>query len=331
VVPIFLVPQFILIALRLYICTLNQPFPIIGVLLCTYNGDKYLEEQLHSIAHQTYKNWHIFASDDGSTDRTIEILKAAQELYGKDRVDIIEGPKQGPTKNFLSLLKLTHTKCEYFAFSDQDDIWYEDKLARAINAIGNLSGTLPALYCSSTDYISEGGEYLQKSYVFKHPPSFENALVQSIAGGNTMVLNRSGADLLTQTPAFEKLIAHDWWAYIVISGGGGVVYYDLLPSLAYRQHSGALVGGNRSFTAKVTRIRKLLDGKFKEWNDENLYVLDSFKWILTPDNQNVFTWFKKTRSNFFFVRMLALIRSGVRRQSFMGNIALCLGVIFNKV
>jgi len=311
--------------------TFDQSLPKIGILLCTYNGEKYLDEQLCSIAHQTYKNWRIYVSDDGSTDQTIEILQAARQLYGEDRILIVEGPKQGPTKNFLSLVSLAKEECEYFAFCDQDDIWYEDKLTRAINFIGCLNTTLPALYCSTTNYISERGRHLQKSYAFTKPPSFRNALVQSIAGGNTMVLSRTALNLLAQTPASGNLIAHDWWAYILISGSGGYIYYDTRPSLAYRQHSGALVGENRSLTAKIIRIRKLLDGKFKHWNDENLTALSSFRWCITSDNQKVLNWFEKTRSSCLLMRVYGLIRSGVRRQTFMGNIALSLGVILNKV
>jgi len=317
--------------LSLSVEALDQFLPTVGILLCTYNGEKYLDGQLCSIAHQTYKNWRIFVSDDGSTDQTIEILEAARQLYGEDRILIVEGPKQGPTKNFLSLVSLAKEKCEYFAFCDQDDIWYEDKLTRAINSIGRLNTTLPALYCSSTDYISERGKYLQKSYVFTKPPSFRNALVQSIAGGNTMVLSRPAVNLLALTPTSGNLIAHDWWAYILISGSGGYVYYDIRPSLAYRQHPGALVGENRSLTAKIIRIRKLLDGKFKHWNDENLTALSSFGFCITSDNQKVLNWFEKTRSSFLLIRIYGLIRSGVRRQTLMGNIALFLGVILNKV
>ena len=310
--------------------TLDESAPMIGVLLCTYNGERYLYEQLCSIVNQTYKNWRIFVSYDGSTDKTIEIVKEIRKLCGEHLIHILEGPKLGPTKNFLSLVRLVQQECEYFAFCDQDDIWYEDKLALAVNSIKSLNNTLPALYCTSTNYISEDGRYLQKSYIFKRQPSFKNALVQSIAGGNTMVFNRSAGNLLAQTPEVD-LISHDWWAYILISGSGGKIYYDSRPSLAYRQHSAALVGENRSIFAKIFRIRKLLDGSYKHWNNENLNALIPLRGCMTSDNQKTLIWFEKMRSRLLAERVYAFIRSGVRRQTLMGNIALFLGVILKKV
>jgi hypothetical protein len=146
-----------------------------------------------------------------------------------------------------------------------------------------------------------------------------------------MVLSRPAVNLLAQTPDSRNLIAHDWWTYILISASGGYIYYDPRPSLAYRQHSGALVGENRSFTAKIIRIRKLLNGKFRNWNDENLFALIFFRWCITSDNQKILNWFEKTRSSFLLMRVYGLIRSGVRRQTFMGNVALLLGVILNRV
>jgi hypothetical protein len=146
-----------------------------------------------------------------------------------------------------------------------------------------------------------------------------------------MVLSRPAVNLLALTPTSGNLIVHDWWAYILISGSGGYIYYVIRPSLAYRQNPAALVGENRSLTAKIIPIRKLLDGKFKHWNDENLTALNSFGFCITSDNQKVLNWFEKTRSSFLLIRIYGLIPSGVRRQTLMGNIALFLGVILNKV
>lgn len=317
--------------MSLSVDSLDQSLPIIGILLCTYNGEKYLDVQLRSIANQTYKNWRIFASDDGSTDRTIEILKVARRLYGEDRLDIFEGPKQGPTENFLSLIRLMHQECDYFAFCDQDDIWYENKLSRALNFLGSSPSSLPVLYCSSSSYISESGSFIQNSYIFQNSPSFRNALVQSIAGGNTMIFNQAVANLLASTPICKGLVAHDWWTYILVTAFSGKVYYDPIPSVYYRQHSEALVGENQSIKAKITRIRKLLDGKYKSWNIKNLETLTFFSEKLSAENQRVLAHFKKIRSKYIILRLHAYIYAGVRRQTFMGNLALFIGVLLNRV
>lgn len=305
--------------------------PAIGILMCTFNGVKYLDDQLYSIANQSYSNWHLFVSDDGSTDRTLEILKTFTKLYGEHRVTIFKGPRQGVTQNFLSLVRITHKQFEYFAFCDQDDIWYEDKLIVAIGSLAHVASSVPSLYCSSTQYISEFGESLRTSYIFKRPANFKNALIQSIAGGNTMVFNQATANLLARTPVYANLVAHDWWTYILVSGHDGWIYYNQEPTIGYRQHSEALVGQNFSLKAKFIRIRKLLNGSYKRWNVENLKAFAEFEQDLTAENKKILSWFKKMRSKFLLVRIGAFIFSGLKRQTFIGNIALFLGVVLNKV
>ncbi len=309
----------------------NQPGLSVGIILCTFNGARYLNEQLSSIANQKYKKWQLFVSDDGSTDQTMELLCTFRDHYPEGKVVIFEGPKQGPTQNFLSLINLVHQKCEYFAFCDQDDIWHTDKLSRATAILGASLDKLPLLYCGGTKYISQSGNYLQESYVFKNPPSFKNALVQSIAGGNTMVFNKVAASILAKTPRNINLEAHDWWTYILVMGCGGQVYYDSNPTVDYRQHSGALVGENRTLRAKLIRIEKLLDGRFRVWNDQNIIGLENFLNQLTSENLTTLVWFKKLRSTSLLLRIYAFFCSGIRRQTVIGNIALFLAALLKKI
>jgi glycosyltransferase involved in cell wall biosynthesis len=309
----------------------NQSGLSVGILLCTFNGELYLNEQLASIANQSYKNWRLFVSDDGSRDQTLELLHAFKDYCGGNKVEIFNGPKQGSTRNFLSLIDRVHHKCDYFAFCDQDDIWHEDKLSRAAVILDNVLDARPTLYCSSTIYISKSGNYLQESYVFKNPPSFKNALVQSIAGGNTMVFNKTAASILVKTPSTINLEAHDWWTYILITGCDGQVYYDPRPTVDYRQHSGALVGENRSLRARLIRIKKILDGRFRGWNDANIKALECFASQLSSENLIKVAWFQKLRSKFLLIRVYSFFRSGIRRQTVIGNIALFIAALLNKI
>jgi glycosyltransferase involved in cell wall biosynthesis len=299
--------------------------------MCTYNGAQYLNEQLISIANQSYKNWYLYISDDGSTDHTMEILLAFQSSYSENRVVIFEGSKQGATKNFLSLAYRVHQQCDYFAFCDQDDIWHKDKLYRAIKFLDSFIQNCPSFYCSSTTYINLSGDFLQGSYTFKKAPSFKNALVQSIAGGNTMVFNKAAASLLAKTPFSSKLEAHDWWLYILTTGCGGQVYYDPESSVSYRQHSGALVGENRSLRAKYARIKKALNGRFRMWNDENIQALSYLVDELTNENRITLSWFRKFKSKSLLTRVYAFFYSDIRRQSFWGNVALFIGLVLKKI
>lgn len=305
----------------------NSPYKV-AILLCTYNGERYLDEQLNSVLNQIHTNWRIYASDDGSDDETPKILEKFQEKVGRDRIAILNGPKNGPTDNFLSVLLRVDGDCEYFAFCDQDDVWHEEKLYKAVKVLIGLE--VPAVYCSSTRYIASNGKFLQYSYVFKREPSFKNALVQSIAGGNTMVFNRMAKNILSKTPKFQMLVAHDWWLYIVITAYGGYVHYDKLPSVDYRQHSNALVGENRSFNAKITRLLRLLDGRYKYWTNQNLRALNALAHELPLESNKTLDYYKKIKYKSFFVRVFIFIYSGIRRQTLVGNIALLFAIMIKR-
>jgi glycosyltransferase involved in cell wall biosynthesis len=305
--------------------------PKIGILLSTYNGEKYLMEQLSSILNQSYINWKIYASDDQSQDTTLSILNEFQDKIGKELITIITGPNSGLTNNFINLVRKFNSECDYFAFCDQDDIWDKDKLRISIDAISSYRELIPTLYCSATKYISANGKYLQNSYIFKNNPSFKNALVQSIAGGNTMLFNKTAANLLAKTPVNQRLISHDWWLYILITAHDGYVYYDTIPQINYRQHSRALVGENRSIRSMILRIKKLLNGRFKEWNDENLRLLMLIYSELPFKNKTTLINFSNLKSKKISVRLIAFFISGIRRQTLLGNIALFIAIIIRKI
>ena len=97
--------------------------PHVAILMCTLNGERFLKEQLDSFTTQTHQDWTLWVSDDGSTDQTLEILRATQAEWGADRLKIVEGPRKGFARNFLSLACRAEIEAEYFAFSDQDDVW----------------------------------------------------------------------------------------------------------------------------------------------------------------------------------------------------------------
>src|SRR5690606_11871547 len=109
----------------------------------------------------------------------------------------------------------------------------------------------------------EAANPIGASPLFSHKPSFANALVQNIGGGNTMVFNRAARDALVQVSVDHEIVAHDWLAYLLISGMGGEVYYDADPALLYRQHGGNLVGKNNSWGDRATRVALLMRGRFR--------------------------------------------------------------------
>src|SRR5215468_8962546 len=122
--------------------------PAVTILLCTLNGERFLAEQLASVERQTFKNWTLIASDDGSQDSTKSILLAFQKSCQPGKVGIIDGPQRGATANFLFQSCAENLASEYYAFCDQDDVWDVDKLDRAIDALEQTGSSIPALYGS---------------------------------------------------------------------------------------------------------------------------------------------------------------------------------------
>lgn len=303
----------------------------VAILLCTYNGQSYLAEQLDSIHAQTHSNWEVYVSDDGSSDDTLKILQHYQNKWDENRLFLHDGPSKGFAKNFLSLINKASIRADYYAYSDQDDIWASDKLQRAINYLSRVPRGIPALYCTRTQLINEAGENIGYSTHYKKPPLFANALVQNIGGGNTMVFNQAARSLLCEAGENIDVYLHDWWTYLVISGCGGRVYYDQYPSVCYRQHSNNLIGGSSGLLARLKRIHMMLQGYFKKGNSLNIQALNRIQYKLTTENQHVLNQFTVVRESWLLSRLVGLKRSGIFRQTTLGNLGLILAALLKKI
>jgi glycosyltransferase involved in cell wall biosynthesis len=211
----------------------------VEVLLSTYNGSRYLPELLESLWAQTYRNVAISVRDDGSSDGTLALLDRL--LSGRPCTKVVMGAHIGPAQSFMALLRSVSSEASFAAFCDQDDVWAGDKLAVGIAALEALDCPLrPALYCSAVTLASEDLSPIKVHRRCTRGPSFENALVENIATGCTIVLNRPAIDLLAcQRP--KHLVMHDAWCYAVVAGCGEVVY-DRVPRVLYRLHPANAVG-----------------------------------------------------------------------------------------
>ena len=302
----------------------------VTILVGTYNGERFLDQQLQSIICQSHGNWQIIASDDGSTDSTLALLKRYQQLLGEKRMRVIQGPRKGFAANFMALVGTLETEAGYFAFSDQDDIRHPDHLRRAVHWMQSVNGEIPALYCGRTRLVHEDGQPYGTSPQFCRPPSFANALVQSLAGGNTMVFNLSAQRLLARTHELP-IVSHDWWLYILVSGAQGRIHYSVTPTVDYRQHGGNLIGANSSVRDRLHRIRRMFAGHFQDWNDINLAALNQCHELLSENNQQILHTFVKARRGGILTRLQGIASAGLYRQTTPGNLALMLAAILGKI
>ena len=306
---------------------MNDNLYSVAIVLATYNGEKYIAEQLQSIAQQTHSNWQLIVGDDGSTDGTYQVLQKFAMEYP---TTILVNARLGFVENFMSTLFSAENKYDFYLFSDQDDYWDADKIAQGLKALENTPQNIPALYGSRSRLMNAGGDCYSHSQLFKRPLGFRNALVQCFAGGNTMMINRAAWELLRAAKK-TPLISHDWWFYQLISGAGGSVVYDPVPRLNYRQHGDTLVGSSAGFSAFLARVRSLGKGVWKNWNDIQVAALQVNASLLTDENRRILDCFAKARKSSMIPRVTGFYASGVYRQTPIGNAGLLAAALFNRM
>lgn len=303
----------------------------IAILLCTMNGESYLQAQLDSFKAQTHSNWTLWASDDGSTDQTLNILARFKSNFAAGKVTIVSGPKKGFAANFLSLLTRVEPAADFYAYSDQDDIWQPSKLQLAAQWLRSIASDKPALYCTRTELIDANGMHIGFSRSWVRKPSFQNALTQNLAGGNTMVFNHAAQKLLFMAGSHVDIFAHDWWTYLVVTAVDGEVFFDTTPTLQYRQHDNNIVGANHGLTAPLGSVKRLITGRFKLWNAQNIAALKQLDEYMPHTNKAVLQMFDNARSEPLFARLSGVYRSGVYRQTLVGNLGLAVATLLKRI
>jgi hypothetical protein len=146
-----------------------------------------------------------------------------------------------------------------------------------------------------------------------------------------MVFNRAAKRLLEMTGRLE-VVLHDWWMYQLVSAAGGVIRYDPQPALKYRQHPDNIIGSNLGWHARLVRIRMMLSGRLRDWNMANIAALQQVPaHLITPQNSVVLQLFNKARTASLLKRLGYLKRSGVYRQTLLGNVGLLVATLLKRI
>lgn len=221
------------------------------VLLSTYNGEKYLRQQLDSVLNQKGIILNFLVRDDGSTDSTIDILKQ----YEKDgKIKLILGENVGYQKSFYLLLK-NALQSDYYAFCDQDDVWDDDKLISAVNMLEKEDNTLPILYYSALKVVNKNLKLKQvshKGYKIGEYP-FEEAFMLSFTYGCTTVFNNVAREKFLKYD-YQTVYSHDNNMNMICSALGKTVF-DSTPHINYRQHGNNCFGYPSSLRAIIKTIK----------------------------------------------------------------------------
>lgn len=277
------------------------------VIICmsTYNGEKFLRQQMESLLNQTYKNIEIYVRDDGSKDNTPKILK---EYEDQGKIHFIKGKNVGVVQSFYECLTEAYNNGDIFAYCDQDDKWHENKIEKAVKAIEKEKQDIPILYFSEFNYCDENLNYLNKSNLNIKGASFQNSLVECISFGISEVFNKKLAQKIIDSGT-EKVCFHDWWAYM-ISAGIGKVLYDNDATVEYRRTgSNVSPSGKTNIQLQIYRIKKFLLGKyFKNIREQiNKYNILFYK-ELSNENKKIINMFSlkysfiKSLKKFFYTK-----------------------------
>ncbi|MEM1372841.1 MAG: glycosyltransferase [Pseudomonadota bacterium] len=289
----------------------------ITILLGVYGrgAELYLGDQLASISAQDHAAWSLRVSDD-SSDEAFRDQVEAFATQVPQHVAYLSGPQAGFAANYIALAQTAPDG--WLAFADQDDVWYADKLTRAAAALGNLDG--PALYCGRVAFWN-GASARQVEKRHTRPPAFRNALIENVARGNTIVLNKAAAALYREAASrVTDVFAHDWLAYLLISGAGGRVIYDGGPPLLdYRQHAENEIGAGSGARAQIARKRAVLKGAFRARMDANLAALTACEDMLTPENRDILHRLRVARTT-GLAGLPGLARIGLYRQRPLGTL-----------
>jgi Glycosyl transferase family 2 len=226
------------------------------ILLTTYNGATYLRALLASLARQTHENWILYWRDDGSNDNTVAILTEFAAAIGAERCVRVWEPARRlwPAASFMALLRAAVPAlgaADSVAFADQDDVWMPDKLTRGTAAVAAVDTEIPILYCARLRVVSACLQRIRETRISPNRCGFPASLIQNVAAGCTIMLNRNAAVLVADS-APPSASPHDWWCYLVVTSAAGRVLVDNAVVALYRQH------GNNVTGAPPSQIRRAI-------------------------------------------------------------------------
>lgn len=275
---------------------------LIDILLATYNGEKFLIEQIESILAQTFKDWKLLIRDDGSTDETTQIIAQYCTRYPEKIISISDIDRNlGVTRNFERLMEFSTSS--YVMFCDQDDIWLPDKIKISLyklQAMGQQYGSdIPLLVYTDLVVCNEEGTLIANSF-WKYqggdpvlPLDYAKALVQNNATGNTMIFNRSLVN--NALPFSSDAVMHDWWLALTALYLGKINYLSD-QTIMYRQHKSNVSGTKgknilpmlqklplycTTFHKNIRQAKSLLKNFQTQLNQQQINTLQTFTTLLS--------------------------------------------------
>ncbi len=297
---------------------------MIDILLATYNGEKYIGQQIDSILNQTEHNFRILIRDDNSTDRTPQIIQEYADSH--ENIVIVKDSEKagGAVPNFFLLMK--HATADYVMFCDQDDVWLPDKIKISLAAMKKAEKRYgknsPILVYSDYEPVSEDLQPIKmdksSNMVYKHYDQLNRLLIQNYITGCTMMINKRLCQIAI-VPYSKEMLMHDWWIALCASSMGHIVYENKV-TMYYRQHQEQSVGAIDVKSFRY-RINKFLNPETKNMDKKCVqqakYFLSKYGKKLPKDERKTVWLFANIEKYSKLQRMHILISGGYLKSDFV--------------
>ncbi len=297
------------------------------VIMSTYNGEKFLQEQIDSILRQKDIKLNLVIRDDGSKDSTLEIIKKNAEEH--NCITYYSGDNIGFRRSFYNTLTECSDSYDYYAFADQDDVWEDDKLISAVRMLEQDEHT-PQLYTSGLHVVNQDLEPMYDNTFKGLRVNFGSALSRQRLAGCTMVFNNALFRLCCKFNITEEMgdtISHDGAVYYICLLCGGKVIFDPNSHIYFRRHESTVTEHGKGFQKRVASVLRIF-GKHKNrrWNQVNLLSA-----VYADDMQNDMKalterilQYKKSLKNSVALAMSGDLRCGLKSVDIINFIAVIL-------
>lgn len=297
------------------------------VIMSTYNGACYIERQLDSIINQKDVKVSVFIRDDNSQDNTIEVIKEYITRKKIDNIKFISGKNVGYARSFWEALRLCE-EADYYAFSDQDDIWNIDKLLICINEIDNDINIPQLSYCrmrrcdENLNVLSEQVNILKDKDLTK-----KMVLTQTYNYGAATVINHSARELILRCCPTSPLMPHDTWAGILCFWFGEVKFVDEF-LYDWIRYDSSVTGAGTKWSGKIYRIKAFFHGK--SYPNVSTDLLEFYSDLLEEKDVEFLTMLRDYKKKLKY-KLMILFDKEFRRANWQGTIMLKLGVLLNQL
>ncbi|MEP6992511.1 MAG: glycosyltransferase family 2 protein [bacterium] len=300
----------------------------VDVVAAMFDGGAYLEAFLESLRSQTHRHWRLWVRDDGSADRTLEIVRRAAAEDSRIRLLGEGGPRLGAGMSFDWLVAHVPHDARYIMFADQDDVWLPDKIGTTLAAMQRAERTAPGPILVHTDLTVVDAElrvidqsFWHYSRVAPEPVSLRRLVVQNVATGATVMINRALKELAGPLPT--DAVYHDWW-YACVAAAFGRVVAVRTATVLYRQHGRNVVGAKRGDRDRWSQLPGTVRQAVKEWAHLRRELLraarqagaflDRFQERLSGDDRRFLHAYSRMQEGGAFRRKLQVLRLRLRRE-----------------